>query len=517
MSLGEPQKQFGWTPAGPVAEAYGLSRAPISVIVGPTGGGKTTESIRRTIRVAQWQHPSPIDGIRKARTVIIAPTFRKLWDQFIPSYREEIKWWNTGKRADGSGDCWKGGVGEPCEHIYDFMWLDDNGREIGQVHVEVLFRAPGDGDLEEFFRGLQTTCIHYPEADTHETQDMFSLASNRTGRYPPPYDRPDPSLGLPDAFEGVSADANAPIIDSWFHKRFFMQRRNSDQLFLQPPGYDPTTPDGFHPLAENVTNLRKYKRHYYREKAATHEPWDIARLLQNKPGYSRQGQPVHPDFDVVRMVAINGIEADPESLLVIGVDAGSGTLKHAGIFMQRAWSGQIRVLGEVVPDGQSDIIEFAAELRRMKETKFRNVKNAVIVVDPAARQHTAMNKAVTWAQVLQQASGIEVQIAPTNSPALRRTAVDQALKKNCGPSEPGLVASGPDCPKWIAAMAGGYRFKRTGDKLSPMPEKNDASQPADGGQYGILGLNGIGALEGQFIHSSDDAVQSADHGALLPD
>lgn len=509
MSLGEAQRQFGWTPAGPVAEAYGLSRAPISVIIGPTGGGKTTESIRRFVRIAQWQHPSPIDGIRKGRIVVVAPTYRKLWDQFIPSYKEEIKWWEKG---------WKGGTGEPCEHIYDFMWRDDYGRDIGQVHVEVLFRAPGEGNLEDFYRGLQCTAIHYPEADTHETQDMFSLGSNRTGRYPPPYDRPDPSLGLEDAYEGVSADANAPIIDSWFDKRFLVERRASDAVFVQPPGYDPSTPDGFHPLAENVVNLRKYKRDYYKAKAVTHEKWDIARLLQNKRGYSRQGQPVHPDFDPIRMVAVNGLQADPSSLLVIGVDAGSGTLRHAAVFKQRTWSGQIRVLGEVVPDGQSDIIEFAGELRRLKETKFKEVTHAVIIVDPAARQHTAMNRAITWAQVLQQATGIEVQIAPTNDPRIRRTAVDQALKRNCGPSEPGLIVSGPDCPKYVAAMAGGYRFKRTGDKLAVTPDKsNGASEPADAGQYALLGLNGIGATEGQFIHSTSDEGHSADHGALLPD
>ncbi len=508
MSLGEPQKQFGWTPAGPVAEAYGLSRAPISVIVGPTGGGKTTESIRRTIRVAQWQHPSPIDGIRKARTVIIAPTFRKLWDQFIPSYREEIKWHDKG---------WKGGVGEPCEHIYDFMWQDDHGRDIGRVHVEVLFRAPGDGDLEEFFRGLQTTCIHFPEADTHETQDLFSLASNRTGRYPPPYDRPDPSLGLPDAYEGVSADANAPIIDSWFHKRFFIENRPSDRLFLQPPGYDPTTADGFHPLAENMVNLRKYKREYYKEKAATHEPWDVARLLQNKPGYSRHGQPVHPDFDVTTMVAKEGLQADPDSMMVIGIDAGSNTLKHAAVFLQRSWGGQIRGLSEVVPDGQSDIMEFGAEVRRVRETRFRHVKNAVIFVDPAARGQSAMRRGVTWAQVLQQVTGIEVQLAPSQDPRVRRTAVDQALKHRVGPHDAGMVLSGPDMPKTVAAMAGGYRFKRTGDKISPTPEKDDASQPADALQYGTLGLNGVGLIEGRFIHPEAEAADTGSHGHLLPD
>lgn len=506
-------KHFGWTPAGPVAEAYGQSRAPISIIVGPTGGGKTTESIRRTIRIAQWQHPSPIDGVRKARTVVLAPSYRRLWDQFIPSYREEIRWWEKG---------WKGGQGEPAQHIYDFIWKDNHGRVIGPVHVEVLFRAPGEAagaDLEEFFRGLQTTSFLFPEIDTHETQDMLSLASNRTGRYPKPDDRPHPDMGLPDAYEGVFGDANAPLIGTWFHKRFFIESRPSDKLFLQPPGYDPTTPDGFHPLAENAANLRKYKRRYYIEKAATHEPWDVARLLQNRPGYSRHGQPVHPDFDASTMVAKDGLDPDPSSVLVIGIDAGSNTLKHAAIFMQRTWAGQVRVLDEVVPDGQSDIVEFSAEVRRKVETRFAACKQVVIFVDPAARGQSAMQRGVTWAALLQQMTGVEVRLAPSNDPRIRRTAVDQQLKRRCGPLEPGLMVSGPHCPKYIAAMAGEYRFKRTGDKISPTPEKNDASQPADGGQYGMLGLNGVGAVEGQFMHPGPEEAQSAGVGdmrALLP-
>jgi hypothetical protein len=128
-----------------------------------------------------------------------------------------------------------------------------------------------------------------------------------------------------------------------------------------------------------------------------------------------------------------------------------------------------------------------------------------------------MRKGVTWAQVLQQMTGIEVQLAPSQDPRVRRTAVDQALRRNCGASEPGLILSGPHMPKTIAAMAGGYRFKRTGDKISPTPEKNDASQPADALQYGTLGLNGVGAVEGRFITPYGDSGDDVGMAAILPD
>lgn len=510
MSLFERPTQFGWSPAGPVAEAYGLSQVngTVAVCVGPTGGGKTTESIRRTIRVAQAQHPSPIDGIRKGRTVVLAPTYRKLWDQVIPSYRDEISW---SKTAPG----WKGGTGEPCEHIYDFMWRGEDGRDIGQVHVEVLFRAPGEGALEDFFRGLKATAFWIPEMDTHETVDLLSLASNRTHRYPEMFDRPD-DLNLPTAYGGVYGDANAPVIGSWFHRRFFIERRASDLLFLQPPGYDENSPDGFHPQAENKHNLAKADRQFYRTKAANHEEHDVERLLKNRPGYSRNGKPVHPLFNSITMVSPEGFDPDPDLPVVIGMDAGSNTLQHAAVFLQRTWGGQVRVLADMSPEGQTDIVEACTEIKRIRDTRFARCRQVEIVVDPAATGQSAMKRGVSWAQVIQQITGLPVRLAQTNDPALRRSAVDQMLKKSAAPGIPAFVASAPHCQAVIAALAGEYRFKRTQDKVSLVPEKNGASHVADALQYGMLGLNGVGPIDAN-IHADEERGETADHGALLPD
>lgn len=198
-----------WSPAGPKAFAYGQSRADLAVIVGPTGGGKTTESVRRIVRVAQWQHPSPIDGVRKARIGVIGTTYRRLWDQVIPSYLKEIdRGW--GVKPGQSG--FSGSKGDPADHHFNVQFPDGT---VG--YIEVQFRAVGEADLEEFFRGMEVTAWWIPEMDTHETDDILAGASNRVGRYPEPDDRPDERLGLPNAYAGVWADSNAPIILSLIH------------------------------------------------------------------------------------------------------------------------------------------------------------------------------------------------------------------------------------------------------------------------------------------------------------
>jgi hypothetical protein len=84
---------------------------------------------------------------------------------------------------------------------------------------------------------------------------------------------------------------------------------------------------------------------------------------------------------------------------------------------------------------------------------------------------------------------------------VRRTALDQALKRSAGPGEPGFIVD-TSCVRLIEALAGGYRFARKGDKGQPTPEKNQHSHPAEAGQYGELGLAGMGAVAGGFIHGA---------------
>ena len=150
--------------AGPVAQAYEHNRAAVSVIVGPTGGGKSQASARRILRVALMQHPSPRDGVRKCRITCVAPTYRILWDTAIQSYLKVFpKTWGK----------WMGAQGDPASHI----WRANFGGQV--VHVEVIFRALRDESAEEFVRGRETTGWWFPEMDTMAAEDLLSLAINR--------------------------------------------------------------------------------------------------------------------------------------------------------------------------------------------------------------------------------------------------------------------------------------------------------------------------------------------------
>ena len=490
----EGGRRTAWTAAGPKAAAYGQSRADLALIVGPTGGGKTTESARRILRAAQWQDRSPIDGIRKCRIAIICTTYRRLWDQVTNSYFKEIdrEW---GLKGPGGGTGFTGAKGDPWDHRFTIACPDGS-----TAYVEVMGRAVGDSDLEDFFRGLEVTAFWIPELDTHETVDILAGCQNRVGRYPEPDDRPEPVPGRPAAYAGVWADSNAPVIGSWFHRRFYIKPEKGDAVFIQPSGLSPQ--------AENMANLRKINADYYPALAERmKEPWAIRRFVENRPGYTRNGQPVHEHFDAERMVVQRAIPADPAFPLVIAADCGN-TLNPAALFGQYVGT-QLRGLAEVLPP--LDLVRFAGEVKRIRETQFGHVKEAVMVLDPAARARSTMNAQLSYAQILSQLTGLEVFLAPSNDPNVRRTALSQIFQRSVLGGEPAFLI-GNNCPGTIEALAGGYRFKRTGDRLSPQPEKNIHSHPGETAEYLALGTEGLG-LGGGFIHGEGG---TGDSGAQIP-
>lgn len=465
--------------AGPVALAYEMDLGSITGICGPTGGGKTIASARKFLRVALDQHPSPRDGIRKCRIYCVAPTYRVLWDTVIPSYR---KVWPSDPKGYCWGD-WYGSKGDPADHSFDLDLPNAQGG-MDKLHLEMKFRAAPESeeDVDEFFQGKETTGWWLPELATQRHRSLLEIAPNRVGRYPDTDDRPTLVEGMRPAWAGVYGDMNVPYIGSWAHERIYLAPLKGDRWYFQP-AYDS-------PAAENLHNLRKIRLDYYENMASTMSEHAVNRLLRCKPGWSRAGKPVHEAFDIRDHIVEGGIEPVADIILEIGADAG-GTLMPAATFGQRVM-GQSRVLDEIAPkDRQMDLIEFAHEVRRIRETRFRGVREAVIYIDPSARAASVTNRQMSFAQILQQESGIRVVLAPSNNPATRRTAVDRRLKMRGG------YLVDRRCAGLIESLAGGYTFakikRQTGETWSESPVKNQHSHIADAEQYRILGSEGVSA------------------------
>lgn len=490
--------------AGAVASAYETNNEPVSVIIGPTGGGKTESSVRRILRIARSQHPSPKDGVRKCRIVCVGNTYRDLWDKAIPSY---LKVFN---KSYGE---WQGGKGDPASHTMDFIMYEPDGRG-GTVavplHIEVWFRAKsGEQSLEDFVRGLETTCWWLQEMDQLD-EAILSLTSNRCGRYPEPDDRWEPeqvaAFGWEPAFIGVWGDTNMPVVDSWLYNKAFKDKEFGAGLFVQPPAI---LKNGLPNLrAENLHNLRKIpipERYssYYDWLADQMDDYDVTRLLKLGKAHDRRGQPVHLDYDEDRH-EITGLQVDPRAPLIIACDTGN-TLKHAAVFIQPTPHGGANALDEISPkDRQCNLEQFAAEIVAKVKLRFPRIRDILIVCDPAAQakmtvQGAGQDKQITYAQYLGALTGIETERAPTNDPGLRRTSLSSYLKK-----EPGILIDAERCPDLVAAMGGGYCFRKIGNVVSPQINKNDYSHLGEAFEYGTLKLNGASIFFGAGANSAPE-------------
>lgn len=493
-----------WEFVGPVAKAYELCRAPLAMIQGPVGGGKSTASVRRYLRVATWQEPSPRDGKRKARILCICPTYRRAWDTIIPSYFKVFPEHLT--CLDGSGG-FKGSRGDPADHLFELNVVMGGVPTI--LQIDVRFRAVNDLDIEDFYRGFEFTAIHLPEADTNsDLSQLLSIGSTRVGRFPEPEDRPENG---PTTYAGIFGDANAPIIGCAFYERMHLRRMldgtaapATDRFFRQPSGLSPN--------AENIKNLRKIRPDFYEHMESQIDKYDVGRMIKNRPGFGRHGQPVHPNFDQEFHVAIQPLEVDRFSPVYIGVDAGSNTMKPAATFSQRSYSGQWRKLREIyLPDGiQMNTIDFGSEIRRIMDTDLRQAPGAMLCIDPAAGAPNAGTE-FTTAQELQGSTGIEAQLAPTNKPKYRRSATDRLFLSNSGPGQPSVIVD-PSCIGLIQGYVGGFHYKRRGQVVAISPEKNSFSHVCEADEYAHLCIEGIGPSEGRFIRPDGEGSNDAPRG-----
>lgn len=476
-------------PAGDVANAYEQSRARVAVILGPVGGGKTIASSKKVIRVARWQDASPIDGVRRARIVVLARTYVDIWDKVLPSYKKTYPEAIFGK-IDGTKN-------RQADHVYD---IREPG--LGVLHVEVMFRAVQDIDLEDFVRGMECTAWWLTEMDTLP-QAIVELAAQRVGRYPEPDHRPPPDPGQterPLAFRGVFGDANVPDIDAWFYEQFWLSanRPRHWHLFLQPPGVIEQGKRFIaNPLAENLENLRKIDPNWYPEQARDMKRWQILRFLMCKPGYSRHAQPVHEDFEEIDHVAASPLEVDPYKPIIIGADGGANTLMPSGCFMQNPAPLTWRAHAEFAPQERTSIEEFAHELMRILNTRIKRSAGAVIIGDPAMAQGMASGgegggMAIrSYGQRLEQLTGITVILAPNNRPTERRGALAKVLNQRGG------FLIDPRNTYLIRALAGGFRYpKKAADKGELIPEKNKHSHIAEGCEYGVMGGEGMDGFFG---------------------
>lgn len=467
-----------WNPPGPVAARFMASTKPIQAILGPVGSGKTSAALMKLVKLGRQQAPSPRDGVRRFRACVVRDTYRQLWKTTIPS------WFDWVPKHAGT---WTGSNDSPSVHRIRMNLADDT-----KLDFEIHFIAIGDNNVKDILSGYEATAFYLNEADLM-ADEVLMYVRTRAGRYPKMDD------GGPTWF-GVLIDFNAPDIDNYLYKLLVEDPLPSSALFRQPGGDTPQ--------AENIKNLPPG---YYETMAEGQAEWMIRRTIKAQFGYSRDGQPVYPEFNELRHVAGHVLEPIRGRLLTIGVDAGR---TPGGVFIQRKINGQWLWLREIAKKNMG-AKRFGAAIARKLHEDFNGWDTDKIEGwgDPSAGFAGDQDE-MTWLKIVSNESGIKFRPCPVSNKdlTLRRESVSKPLEDSVEDGQPAIVVS-PCCKVIIKGFASHFCYKRLKvagiERYEDKWHKNDASHAHEGGQYGMIGAGGAHEVMGRKKASANGVRQTA--------
>lgn len=456
-----------WVSPGPVSSAFMLSTRGTQILNGPVGSGKTRTVFEKGLRLARQQRPTlkrrelnltgELVPVREFKLAVIHVTYRQLWRATIPT-------WN--RRMPQDAGEWVGARNAPAQHRIAFE-LDHGTINSTIVDFQVEFGAIQDIDLEEFMRGYEPTAFYINEMDL-APRELIGFAQGRVGRYPT-----EEEGGA--SWCGVLGDCNAPEFENWLFEEVFTKTPAELEaadvaLFRQPGGRDPG--------AENLMNLRAG---YYTPKIGQ-PPWMIARMLDNKSGYSRSGKPVYPEYNDLVHCALEEFEPVKGLAILVGIDPRSLPSAALG---QRMADGQLRVFDELVMPHGTGPRRFGRALAKLLHDKYPGFEVRGIADPTAAYGADHEDDEADWMQKCAAAAGIVIVGASTNLPTARWEAVRAPLQTLIE-GRPGLTIS-PRARTLRTGFNNGYRFRKLqlpgATRYAEAAEKNSYSDVHDALQY----------------------------------
>lgn len=441
------------------------SEAPVRLVMGPIGGGKTTGALLEVARRAQMQAPSR-DGVRRTRWIVVRNTYQMLRDSTLASFRE---WF-----PPGVAGTWK-----ESEMKFTLRFAD--------VHAEVLFRALDDPDDVRRLLSLEATAAIIDEAKEIPLEIITALRS-RLGRYP------SAKEGGP-SWHGLILVTNPPSTDHWIHEKFEVEKPEGWEIFKQPGGLEPD--------AENRDHLPP--RYYEDLMDGADQDW-IDVFVHAKYGRSKAGRPVYEGSWKSEFHTRSGLQVLTATPVVIGLDAGR---TPAASFFQMDAKGRVLLLDELTSENMGMENFLAQRVKPMLNQRYLGVP-AVVAADPAVWQKSQLNE-LSVADVIKAA---RLTLPKPRGPMTgnriepRLRAVEALLNRQID-GEAAFLVDKDRCPKAVAGFEYGYRYKQKRDgQFEETPEKNPHSHLADSIQYGA----GLVEYGGDYATQRPRAVEVVQSG-----
>jgi len=450
----------------------------VRAIRGPVGSGKTSEMCMDIIAKAFRQAPSPRDGVRYSKELVVRTSMKNLKNTAITTWQHWVS-----ARDFGGDFTW----GPPATH---HLRLDIGPGDL--VDLIVIFQSiEGPPDIDDL-DGFEVSRAWLNAASESEFE-VFTKLCERVNRYPA---KRDGGCSEP----GVRMDYNSPDADHWLYRMAELQRPANARFYHQPPAMFQddngtlVSLDGTRyrvntegDAAKNILpadNIENLDARYYEQQVSVRTDDQIKVQLLNQYGFLLDGDPVHPLYSDDRHYAGHDLIAYPGLPLLLGFDCGPGGRPAVAIF-QITPKGQMRVLDEIVTDSFTSGPRFIDE--RVIPHLTNHYPGFQVVIggerylargwgDPAGRAGEGYEE--TFFDYCKKR---KLYIEPThnhqNLVGDRVKALDTYLKAGIEGGKPAFLLSAK-CPMIRAGLAGRYKFSKmkTGanrDALRREPDKND--------------------------------------------
>ena len=447
-------------------------------MVGPVGSGKSYACCAEIFKRAIQQKPSPRDGIKYSRFVIVRNSYPMLKTTTLKTWLELFP-----------------------EHIYGAVrhsppithHIKLPSREgAAGIDLEVIFLALDQPKDVRKLLSLEVTGGWINEARELPKSIVDGL-THRVGRYPVKED------GGP-TWRGVILDTNPCDDDHWIYRLSEKEPpkgRFAWKFFRQPPGVFEAkdVPDempeaqGYvfaagkwwktNDKAENLNNLPV--GYYEQLLGGKNIDW-IRCYAEGKFTYVQEGKPVWSEYDDASMVDdCQVLDGEP---IQIGLDFG---LTPAAVFAQRTPKGVWNVLHELVTFDMG--LERFCTLLKEDINRFFPKHELSIWGDPAGMQRDQIFENTSFDH-LKNVHGLFAKPTATNDFRTRREALAMPMSRLID-NKPGFRVD-RKCVRLRKSLSGGYHFKRVAigagqERFRDTPNKNEHSHIGDAAGYCLLG------------------------------
>lgn len=454
------------------------SNAFVRGMMGPVGSGKSYACAAEVFIRAIQQKPSPIDGIRYTRFVIVRNSYPELKTTTIKTWQDLFPENTFGPML----------YTPPITH---HIRLPAREGAAG-IDCEVIFLALDQPKDVRKLLSLELTGAWVNEARELPKAVIDGL-THRVGRYPTKRDG-----GA--TWHGIWMDTNPMDDDHWWYRMAEKEKMTGPyawKFFKQPGGVTevshdmlPENPEAndcifsagkwwqLNPKAENISNLPP--GYYQQMLLGKNLDW-IRCYAEGKYTYVQEGKSVWPEYND-NIMAVD-LEVDQSVPIQVGLDFG---LTPAAVIGQRLPSGTWQILDEIVTFDMG-LERFGHQLLADLNAKYPGMQ-ILVWGDPAGMARDAIYE-VTAFDFL-KTLGLKAQPAPSNDFKVRREAGAAPMQRLIN-GKPGLLVD-TKCKLLRKSLAGGYHFKRVSvgsgqERFRDAPNKNEHSHVGDAFGYLLLG------------------------------